>query len=267
MANETPNRVHAGGMFVPVLAAPFPSNILNSQGVQGFTRLSTGQYQIALQRPLAFAEGYAEAAVPANFQAVAGAQLAEDGASVLVTVLALGTGVPVDPPLVSCTVWSVREGEGEGPSIPFPAIPPPIPGGSTSRFAWFEAETATNYFTYRDRGVATTASFNFNIRVPPDFGTLTKLVLVGAPNASYVGTGEIDLESNYGANAESVTNHNDFDSLTGLSGTADVMLEIDLMGVVPSLAAGDMCGINMDHVTGIGSAGNYFGIEMEYTTP
>ena len=67
--------------------------------------------------------------MPANFQATAGAQISEDGASVLITVLSLNSGEPVDPPLIACTVWSVREGEGEGPAIPFPAIPPPIPGG------------------------------------------------------------------------------------------------------------------------------------------
>jgi len=131
MANETPNRVHAGGLFVPTdpIVAPFTTAVVNSQGVQSFTRQETGQYLIELQRTLAFSEGYAVAAVPANFQGIAGAQISEDGASVLVTVLTISGGVPVDPPIVSMTVWSVREGEGEGPAIPFPPIPDPIPGG------------------------------------------------------------------------------------------------------------------------------------------
>lgn len=132
MANETPNRVHAGGVFVPTetVDPPFTSRLLASQGIQTFTRVDVGQYLLTLQRTLAFSEGYAEGAVPANFQGVAGAQISDDGASVLLTVLSLGTGVPVDPPIVMCTVWSVREGEGPGPSLPFPAIPPPIPGGA-----------------------------------------------------------------------------------------------------------------------------------------
>lgn len=136
MANETPNRVHAGGLFVPIetVVPPFTSRIVNSQAVQSFERQATGQYLITLQRTLAFSEGYAEAAVPPNFQGIAGAQISEDGTSVLVSVLTLGTGVPVDPPLVSLTVWSVREGEGEGPAIPFPAIPPPLPSGGGGEF-------------------------------------------------------------------------------------------------------------------------------------
>jgi len=132
MANETPNRVHAGGLFVPTdpVPEPFTSAVVNSQAVQSFERQATGQSLITLQRTLAFSEGYAEASLPPNFQGIAGAQLSEDGATVLVTVLALGTGVPVDPPLVSLTVWAVREGEGVGPAIPFPAIPPPIVPGA-----------------------------------------------------------------------------------------------------------------------------------------
>ena len=131
MANETPNRVHAGGLFVPTdpIPEPFTGAIVNQQGIRSFERLAAGQYLIVLQRVLAFHEGYADAALPANFQGIAGAQISEDGASVLITVLTISGGVPVDPPIIGCTVWSVREGEGEGPAIPFPAIPPPIPGG------------------------------------------------------------------------------------------------------------------------------------------
>lgn len=131
MANETPNRVHAGGLFVPTdpIPPPFTSAIVNQQGILSFERLAPGQYLIVLQRALAFHEGYAAAALPPNFQGIAGAQLSQDGASVLITVLTISGGVPVDPPIIGCTVWSVREGEGDGPAIPFPAIPPPIPGG------------------------------------------------------------------------------------------------------------------------------------------
>lgn len=151
MANETPNRVHAGGLFVPTdpIVEPFTTAIVNSQAIQSFQRLATGQYLITLQRTLAFSEGYAEASLPPNFQGIAGAQISEDGATVLVSVLTLGTGIPVDPPIVSLTVWSVREGEGEGPAIGFPAIPPPLPsgGGGEFRQAFVNGDLAAGVLT------------------------------------------------------------------------------------------------------------------------
>lgn len=268
MANETPNRVHAGGLFVPTdpIVPPFTGAIVNSQGVQAFARLDVGQYQITLQRTLAFHEGYADAAIPANFQGVAGAQISEDGTSVLITVLALGTGEPVDPPIVGCTVWAVREGEGEGPAIPFPAIPPPLPNGSATKDAWFEAETSGNYnaFSYRTRSVGATSMFNFNFRIPQDFSNITSLVLIGAPDSDYGPDGEIDLVSNYGAAGESVDNMIESTSLLAESGSLDVWGELDLASVFTGIAAGDYCGVEVDHVTNIGTMINYIGIRLRY---
>lgn len=131
MANETPNRV-AGGLFVPTeeIPLPFTDRIVNAQGITAFERVDTGQYLLTLQTPLAFASGYAQPALPSNLQAVAGAQITPDGTQVFLSCLTLGTGEPIDPPVIGCTVWSVREGEGEGPSIVVPPVPPPIvPGG------------------------------------------------------------------------------------------------------------------------------------------
>ena len=45
MANETPNRVHAGGLFVPTdpIVEPFTEAVVNQQGVFSFERLEVGQ--------------------------------------------------------------------------------------------------------------------------------------------------------------------------------------------------------------------------------
>lgn len=132
VSNETPDRVHAGGQFVPVVALPFTTQIVNQQGIQAFERVAIGQYLLTLQRPLAFAEGYAEAALPANFQAQAAAQISADGLQVVVSVLAMGTGEPIDPPFFACTVWSVQLGRGNGPA-PSPAPPPAaLPGAGAA---------------------------------------------------------------------------------------------------------------------------------------
>lgn len=127
MANETPNRV-AGGLFVPLEAVPppFTDRMVNVQGITAFERLDVGQYLLTLQTPLAFASGYAEAALPANQQMTAGAQITPDGTQVFVSCFTLGTGEPVDPPVIGCTVWTVRESEGKGPSIAVQPVPPPI---------------------------------------------------------------------------------------------------------------------------------------------
>lgn len=131
MANEIPNRVHAGGVFVSgeTVDPPFTERMLAAQGVNSFERLSTGQYLLTLQRPIAFAEGYAQATLPPNFLAISGAQISQDGTQVLISCFNIAVGDPVDPPIVMCTVWAVREGEGQGPAIPFPPLPAPIPGG------------------------------------------------------------------------------------------------------------------------------------------
>lgn len=305
MANETPNRIHAGGLFVPLdpIPPPFTTAVVNQQGIQAFERLGVGQYLITLQRALAFHEGYADAALPANFQAVAGAQISQDGATVLLTVLALATGVPVDPPLIGCTVWSVREGNGDGPSVPFPPIPPPIPGGGgvlsfngrvgavvsiagdydagqvdndsgvpgatvadaldalSSRVVFFAVDENANEENYRVRQLGATGNFNFSFPVPDDFGTLIALDLVCTPLADLVAV-SIDLASDYGEVGELITNTQEASaeivSATGLEWSL-----LDLSPVFSALAAGDYCGVNVDH-NGIGTSVDYLFVRQEY---
>lgn len=263
MANETPNRVHAGGIFVPVVAEPFTSNILNSQAVQRFERLGPGQYRITLQRPLAFAEGYPEAGLPANFQGVAGAQLAPDGASVLVSVLSMATGEPVDPPLVMCTVWSVREGEGEGPSIPLPAIPPPLPGGGNA-VIFFSPQESIAQQTYRVRALGGAAAFEFSGAIPADFVSLVSIGLVCDPAGTIVDQ-DIDLASSYGALTESTINTQETEAGLLFSLTAGIwqLLPLDSVFDTTGLKAGDFLGVEVDQ-NSIGTTVDYLFLRVEY---
>lgn len=125
MANETPNRLHAGGTFVgtAAVAPPFTARAINSKGVQAFARLDVGLYRLTFQRPLAFHEGEAEASLPAGFAGIATAQIENDAAGAIVVVQNL-TGARVDPPVLSVTVWAVTEGEGAGPDGPVLPVPP-----------------------------------------------------------------------------------------------------------------------------------------------
>lgn len=136
----------------------------------------------------------------------------------------------------------------------------------TTKTVWFEPDYNGPTLTYRRRSIGATASFQFTFRVPDDFLTLVSLEIVGIPGATYTGVGEIDLESNYAQDGEAISTHNETNSLTALSGTINVHTPIDVSSVFSSLAAGDNCGIELDHVTGLGAAINYIGIRLEYST-
>jgi hypothetical protein len=135
MSNQTPDRSHASGTFVPVVAAPFTTSIVNSKAIKSFLRNGPGNYTVGLSNGLAFAEGNAEAALPANFLGIAGATIAPDGESVLVSVFDL-SGVPVDPPAFGLEVRSIEEGEGKGPQPPLPAPPAPPVVAPTYLLGW-----------------------------------------------------------------------------------------------------------------------------------
>ena len=137
MSNQTPDRSHASGTFVPVVAPPFTSAIVNSNAINSFVRNSEGNYTVTLTRPLAFSEGIVDAKLPANFLGISGAQIAPDGLSVLITVFDLD-GDPVDPPTVSLEVTSVEEGAGAGPA---PALPG-VPATSGRLFGWARLDVA-----------------------------------------------------------------------------------------------------------------------------
>lgn len=127
----------------------------------------------------------------------------------------------------------------------------------------FPADYGSNYFTtYRSRSVGGAGSFNFNFFVPSNFVSLQKLVAVGAPVGNFAAA-TIGLEANYGAVGESAGQHNDTDTLLNQAGVADVFQEIDCMGAVPNLAAGDYVGLNIDH-QGIGTTIHYLALLMEY---
>jgi hypothetical protein len=141
--------------------------------------------------------------------------------------------------------------------------------GSPTKEAFFPAQLSTSYAAgappvYRVRSVAGTGAFDYTFRAPHDLAGIASLALIGAPNADFAGTGEIDLTSNYGAVGEASDTHVETQSLVGLSGTADQWLAWDLSGVFTQLEAGDICGVMVDHVTGIGTAINYVGIVLRY---
>lgn len=127
-AIEIPNFVNAAATIVPVVAAPFTTEIVQGRGVASFTRLSAGQYEIVLEVPLGFQEAIPRVSVPANQRFICGAQIVSPGL-VRVSCFSSDTGLPDDPDAVYFTTFAIVEGEGVGPQLPLAPVPPPIPTG------------------------------------------------------------------------------------------------------------------------------------------
>ena len=140
-----------------------------------------------------------------------------------------------------------------------------LAAGAVAKHVVYLANANADYQgAYRVRTLGATAKFSFSFHIPDDFNSLIELQVFGAPNASYTGTGEIDLLSAYGKVEESVLAHTESQSLTGLTGVIDQWDALDISGVFNSITAGDNCGVEVDHVTGIGTVVNYFGVHLEY---
>lgn len=136
-----------------------------------------------------------------------------------------------------------------------------------TREIFFPADVATDLGDYRVRNVGGNGTHRFNFKAPHDFTTITALVLVGAPSAGAAGASkDIDLSSDYGGIGELTNVHSESDTATvyDLTGTSGEWTEIDISGVFSSLAAGDFCGLQVNHM-GIGGAIDYIGIRLRYT--
>lgn len=125
-ALEIPNAINAAAVLVPVPAAPFTAQVVQSVGVRAFTRLDVGQYSIELEAPLSFQEGVPRVTVPANTRLLPGAQILSDK-TVFVSVFSADSGEPVDPDYFGFTLIAFVLGEGVGPELPLAPLPPPDP--------------------------------------------------------------------------------------------------------------------------------------------
>lgn len=131
---------------------------------------------------------------------------------------------------------------------------------------WCPAETSSNDAEFRVRNIAGTGTFRFNFPVPLDFAALTSVELVGWPSAGAGGTGkDIDLASSYGAIGQDRATHTETDTTTTYNtGTQDVIFALDLSPVFSAIAAGDFCGVQVDH-NSVGGSIMYIGIRLRYT--
>jgi hypothetical protein len=132
---------------------------------------------------------------------------------------------------------------------------------------FYGVDSSANLGDYRVRAIGTTGSYRFTFNIPNDFTSLTKLVMIISPTSGAAGSGkDIDLSSNYGSVGEAQNEHSESDTTTtyDFTGDADKFVELDISIVFSSIAAGDICGLFVDH-KGTGGTINYFGVRLDYT--
>lgn len=137
---------------------------------------------------------------------------------------------------------------------------------SPTKWAPFEADRPNNDGRYRTRQIAGTGGQRMSFFVPPDFRKLVALRLIAMISSGAAGSAKsIWFDTAYGSAGESKTQHEESDhsSTFDFTGFGDKHTSIDIAHVFGALAAGDRCGILIDH-KGLGGAIDYLGIEMEY---
>lgn len=125
-ALENPNAINAAAVIVPVPTPDFPTPLVQSRGIASFTRLSAGQYELALQFGLCFGDAVPFVCVPPNTPFNAGAQVTSPG-TVRISVLRADNGAPDDPAALFFTVLAM-ETAGVVPELAIAPNPPEAGG-------------------------------------------------------------------------------------------------------------------------------------------
>jgi len=145
--------------------------------------------------------------------------------------------------------------------------PEPLAGaGGNASIFYLVDNTNTTLNDYRVLNVSSSGNLRLTFRVPDDFATLVKLVVIGNADTGGGGAGKnIDLFSDYATIGEAFNNHSESDvGSTFNTGIVNQFFELDISGVFTSLAAADMGGIFIDHQA-IGGGIRYLGLLLEYS--
>lgn len=121
-ALENPNAINAAAVIVPVPTVSFPEPLVQQRGVQSFTRLSAGQYELVLQFGLCFGDAVPFVSVPANTPFTPGVQVTSPG-TVRISVVRVDDQTPADPPAIFFTTLAM-ETAGVTPELPLLPDPP-----------------------------------------------------------------------------------------------------------------------------------------------
>lgn len=129
--------------------------------------------------------------------------------------------------------------------------------------AFFEPQFNSDKGDYLTHYIASGGQSFFSFRIPADFKSLVKLVMIGIPNNTQAG-GPFDLLSDYGAVGEQSDTHSESDLTGTISTTANEIMELDISSVFSAIAAGDYCGLSLNQ-NGITGGVHYLGILLQYS--
>ncbi len=136
---------------------------------------------------------------------------------------------------------------------------------TVGREEFFPVGAATMGFgSYARLQLAAAGNGFFTFRVPRDFIELLSLEAICIPGSGTGGSGkDIDLTSEYGAAGEAFDNHTEADVTTTQTFIVETINEFSVSQVFSQLAAGDFCGLNINH-TAVGGNVHYLGIRLRY---
>ena len=134
---------------------------------------------------------------------------------------------------------------------------------------FFSVDGGSSVGDHRVANIASASNFNFEFRVPADFLSIIKLVLILSPSSGADDPGqEIEISSDYGTMGEVINIHSESDltSVYDFTGLAGVFIELDISSIYTNISALDICGLFVNHpAPGVGVGGiNYYGISLEY---
>ncbi len=102
-----------------------------------------------------------------------------------------------------------------------------------------------------------------SFRCPDNFSSITTAVIMVIPEDTQ-GAANWDITSDYGAVGEAFTTHSESDAATTYNVTADQIFEVDVSGILTSLAAGDYVGLGISNIGGAAHQVTFIGFFMKY---
>ncbi|MHA2067515.1 MAG: hypothetical protein ACXABY_24370 [Candidatus Thorarchaeota archaeon] len=133
-----------------------------------------------------------------------------------------------------------------------------------TRTLWFSARGGSGFSgDYGGLPVASNSQGYFTIHFPADFNSIVAMELIGIPTGTFT-TQDIDLFTDYAATGEDAQTHSESDTVSTYSGTANLILALDISGLFSAAVAGDHGGVQADH-NSIGTTITYIGILLTFT--
>ena len=133
-----------------------------------------------------------------------------------------------------------------------------------TRYTFYPAwGTISNIGAFAVVSVGANSQTFMTFHIPGDFVSLVTANIVAIPVATFTNQ-NIDLFTDYGAAGEAYNTHSESDITSVYSGTANVLLRLNLNAILTQISAGDFVGVEVDH-NAIGTTIGYLGVELEYT--